>query len=138
MMQAQVQCVQWLQVEVQGEKGAYLVGVWGVCFARGKRAATMLRREEEEERRRWCRRVAQSMREGDGSARGCGEGICAWAMRWKEGDGDGGMGLGCCVRTWAEMKGGEDGRAWVMRWKEGDGDGDGDGRAIPESSGAKS
>ncbi|XXG88077.1 hypothetical protein AAC387_Pa12g0336 [Persea americana] len=93
MMQAQVQCVQWLQVEVQGEKGAYLVGVWGVCFARGKRAATMLRREEEEERRRWCRRVAQSMREGDGSARGCGEGICAWAMRWKEGDGDGGMGL---------------------------------------------
>ncbi|XXG57133.1 hypothetical protein AAC387_Pa03g4365 [Persea americana] len=38
-------------------------------------------------------------REGDGFPRGWGEGICAWVMRWKEGDGDGRMGLGCCPGT---------------------------------------
>ncbi|KAJ8639993.1 hypothetical protein MRB53_016687 [Persea americana] len=74
MMQAQVQCVRWLQVEVQGrgEKGLYLVGIGGVCSARGKRAAKVLLREEEEERRRSAR--------GWG-ARWGGEGSVHWVPR---------------------------------------------------------
>ncbi|KAJ8621460.1 hypothetical protein MRB53_029989 [Persea americana] len=68
MMQAHVQGVRWLQVEVQGrgEKGAYPVGVQGVCSAREKRAATMMRREEEEERRR---PIQELPREGDSGKR---------------------------------------------------------------------